>query len=103
MERQAVPIKDVLSAVISKMSGEKKAKIDYIKQAWAEVVDKNIYSHTRLAGFKTKRLIINVDSSAWMYELNLHKDELKTRLNGEFRDKKGIIINEIVLRIGEVG
>jgi len=101
MRHNASSIKDVLSAVILNMSGEKKEKIDHIKEAWKEVVDKKAISHTWPAAYKAKRLVVNIDASAWMYELNLEKQKIKTKLN-EKLNKDGITINEIIFRIGEI-
>ena len=101
MSKDAFSIKDVLASVIQNMSGEKKETIDRIKDAWKESVDKKALSHTRPAAYKAKRLVINIDASAWMYELNLKKQEIKKKLN-EKLSKDSITINEIIFRIGEI-
>lgn len=110
MREQATPIKNVLETVIFKMSGEKKHAIERIKEAWQAAVDKKTYIHARPASFRAKRLVINVDSSAWMYELNLRKHEILAKLNEAASGKRrapqpkqqNVVIKEIVLRIGEV-
>jgi predicted nucleic acid-binding Zn ribbon protein len=99
MKQQPSPIKDVLGSVISKISGEKKEKIDQIRRAWDKILDKKSHKHVRLTSFKEKKLIVNVDSSAWMYELNLRKQQLLEGLNKQLRQGQ---VKEIVLRIGEV-
>jgi len=101
MSKDAFSIKDVLSSVILNMSGEKREKIGRIKEAWKEAVDKKALVHTQPAAFKAKRLVVNIDASAWMYELNLQKQQIKTKLNEELK-KDNITINEIIFRIGEV-
>jgi predicted nucleic acid-binding Zn ribbon protein len=83
------------------MSGEKKEKIGRIKEAWKEALDKKALAHTQPAAYKAKRLVVNIDASAWMYELNLQKQEIKKKLN-EKLGKDGININEIIFRIGEI-
>lgn len=102
MRQQAASIKNVISSVIQQISGGKRGKIDRIRQAWMAVADKKTHSHARLAAFKAKRLTINVDSSAWMYELNLRKQELKTKLNKRLKPQ-GVTVDEIILRIGDTG
>lgn len=101
MRNNASSIKDVLSSVILKMSGEKKEKIGRIKDAWEAVLDKDARSHTRPAAYKANRLIVNIDSPGWMYELNLNKREIKAKLN-EKLSKENVIINEIIFRIGDI-
>jgi predicted nucleic acid-binding Zn ribbon protein len=106
MREQPSPIKDVLGAVISSISGEKKQRIDRIRQAWDKILDKKAQKHVRLASFKTNphsragRLVVDVDSSAWMYEMNLRRQQLKKDLNKQLA---GVAIDEIILRIGEIG
>lgn len=102
MRQQAASIKNVISSVIQQISGGKREKIDRVKQAWKAAVDKKTYSHTQPAAFKAKRLTINVDSSAWMYELNLCKSKLKTKLNERLKPQ-GVTVDEIILRIGDTG
>ena len=98
MRQSASQIKDVLGSVISRLSGEKKGRIDRLVEAWKHSADK-AYSHTRLASFKAKRLVVNVDSPAWMYELNLRKQQLLDALNKQL---KGEQVKEIILRIGDI-
>lgn len=117
MREHATPIKSVLEAVIFKMSGEKKHTIERIKEAWQAAVDKKTHIHARPVSFRSGRLVVNVDSSAWMYELNLRKGEILAKLNeavGEKRPPAGekgsgaatgrpaVAIKELMLRIGEV-
>lgn len=100
MQHNASSIKNVLSDVIQNMSGGKKTKIDLIKEAFKAAAGKDARDHAAPAAFKSKRLIVNVDSSVWMYELNLRKQAINKELNERLK-KDGIIINEIMLRIGE--
>lgn len=101
MKKEASPIKDVLSAVIQNMAGEKKTKIDLIKEAFATVLDEKSAVHAAPVAYKAKRLVVNVDSSSWMYELNLKKPQLWAGLNQKLK-KENIQINEIMFRIGEI-
>lgn len=95
MRKQASSIKDVLSSVILQMSGEKKRKIGRIKEAWKDS------EHAAPVAFKSGRLVVNIDSSAWMYELNLKKEQIRSGLNERLK-KDDIIINDIILRIGDI-
>ena len=105
MQQKAVPIKNILETVVSKISGEKKDKSEQLGTAWKAAVSKEIYKHSSVANFKSKKLIINIDSSAWMYEINLHKQEIKAALNKElgYINGKEEEVKEIILRVGEVG
>jgi len=102
MPKEASSIKAVLSSIILEMSGEKKHKIDTVKDAWKQVLTGKENAHARPVALKSKRLIVNIDSSAWMYELSLKKQEIHKKLNEKLSSNK-ISINEIIFRIGEIG
>jgi len=104
MQQKASSIKNILEAVVSKMSGEKKDKAEQLRIAWEAVVTKEMGRHSKVANFKSKRLIVNVDSSAWMYEINLHKQQIKTDLNKNLagRNINDEAVKEIILRVGEI-
>src|SRR3989338_4674256 len=91
-------IKDVLKAVVTNISGEKGRKVDLVKEAWGQVVDRKAHIHATPASFKAKKLVVNVDSSAWMYELNLRKAQIKAGLNEKLK-KDDIEVTDIILRI----
>ena len=101
MRKDASSIRDVLTSVIEKMSGEKKQKINQVKDAWNHVLGEKAAVHARPVSFRQKRLTVNVDSSVWMYELNLKKQDFRAKLNQRL-NKDNININEIVFRVGEI-
>ena len=65
---------------------------------WSRVVEKRALKHTRVVGLKKGSLIINVDNSSWLYELNTRQEkileELK-KLSAEF-------IKDIKFRLGRM-
>jgi predicted nucleic acid-binding Zn ribbon protein len=101
MKQQPDSIKDILNSVISNISGEKKERIGRIRLAWGKILDKKAQRHVRLTGFKANKLIVNTDSSAWMYEMNLRRQQIKADLDRELKDAK-IVVDEIIFRIGDV-
>ena len=101
MRKQAASIKEVLKDVLKGMSGEKKQKIDRIKEAWLGALEPTASAHAQPVAFKAKRLVVSIDSSAWMYELNLKKPQIHRQLNEKLK-KDDIFIKEMVFMIGEV-
>jgi len=104
MQQKASSIKNILESVVSKMSGEKKDKAEQLRMAWEAVVTKEMGRHSRVANFKAKKLIVNIDSSVWMYEINLHKQQIKADLNKNLtgRNSNDEAVKEIILRVGEI-
>ena len=94
-------MKDVLSAVIQNMAGERKTKIELIREAFDAALDEKAKMHATPVAFKAKRLVVNVDSSSWMYELNLKRPQICAGLNQKLK-KENIQINDIMFRIGEI-
>lgn len=101
MRQEASSIKDVLSAVIQNLAGEKKTKIEIVKEAFGAALGETAKAHAAPVAFKAKRLVVNVDSSSWMYELNLKKPQILAGLNQKLK-KENIQINDIMFRIGEI-
>lgn len=98
MSNEATPIGNVTKSVISELSGEKLTKEERIKKIWQKAAGRKFSGHTQPASFKKKRLVINVDSSGWLFELTMKKDKIKTRLNRMLKEN----IEELRFRIGEV-
>ena len=99
-KQQAAPIKNILEAVIFKISGEKKDISQKIQQAWEETVGREVYKHARPSGFRANKLIVNADSSAWFYEINLRKKHIGKKINKNLK-KDNITISEMVVRLGK--
>ena len=69
-----------------------------IYSVWRRVVDGEVVRHTRVVGVKANKLIIEVDSSPWLYELsNFRKRGLLDDLK---RNLKKTRILDIEFRIG---
>jgi predicted nucleic acid-binding Zn ribbon protein len=91
-------LKSVLKGIIKDL-GKKRLTEEEIKKAWGSAVGKKAASHTKPVSLKKARLVVNVDRSAWLYELTLKKREILEKLQAKLEAKK---IKEIRFRIGEV-
>lgn len=100
MVNKAVPIGDVLRAVVKKLGLERRVKEARIAEDWGRVVGEKIAVHSRPVAVKGRTLIVNVDSSVWLSELNnFFKDKILDQLRSEFRERR---IEDIRFRIGEI-
>lgn len=95
-----VPIKDVLMRAIEGIAAKQENLLykEDIEKIWEDVVGKEAGRHSRPVRFKGKSLIINVDSSTWIYQLNIKKKTIEQRLNKLLKHKSPF---KISLRVGE--
>ncbi len=91
------PIKDVTSRVLGRLSGGRKKKEERIKKAWFKAAGERARGHTEPRSLRKGRLVVNVDSSALLYELTVDKKTILDRLKKTKTD-----IKELSYRIGSV-
>ena len=70
---------------------------DIIKADLRRLLTKQEMRHINRYFFKDARIILHVDSSAWLYQLNLKKEQLIKCLNQALKSDQAI--TEIVLRL----
>ncbi len=92
-------IKHILNTVIGKIERKGPGKKDKILNAWHKVVGQRASSHSRPVSIKRKILTIEVDSSTWLYELNLKKKSILDNIKTELGQDK---ISNLSLRIGDI-
>ena len=83
-------IKDILPQVIEKLSSGNPEWQNELNRAWQAAMDSKALKHCRLAGFRKGRLLVNVDSPAWLFQLSLKKPGLLRRLQKGFPDLAAI-------------
>ncbi len=90
-------IKDVLHIVFQDLMKKQKG-MDFQKtlDVWKRVVGPKAYAHTKIVYLTKDKMRVNVNSSAWLYELNLKKERIQREMN------KVLKIQEVKFRLGEV-
>jgi hypothetical protein len=83
-------IRDIIPQVIGNLSGKKPNCVRNIHDIW-KMVAKDGAMHSTVLDFSKGLLRINVDSSAWLYQLNLQKAAFLKDLKVELPDIKDII------------
>ena len=99
MKRKSEKIDSIVKSIIEKLDRHANPTTNEIEDAWRQLVGERASSHTRPAALGKKKLVINVDGSAWLYELTLRKNELLASLKKKFGEDK---IKELQFRIGEI-
>jgi predicted nucleic acid-binding Zn ribbon protein len=90
-------IKNVLQGVLSDMMKQQKG-VDFQKalDAWKKAVGPKACAHTKIVYLTKEKIRVNVDNSAWLYDLNLRKERILREL------KKDLDVEDIRFRLGEV-
>lgn len=93
-------IADIIERVVGKAAKNRQREQENIETAWLASVDEKVKKHTKISSLKDKTLRVNVDSSAWLFELrNKHKKDILAKLKQKAGEKK---IKDIRFKIGEV-
>jgi predicted nucleic acid-binding Zn ribbon protein len=90
-------IKDVLETVVRDLM-KKRKNLDFQKalDAWKKIVGPRAFQHTQIVYLTKDKIRVNVDNSAWLYELNLQKQRIQKELRAELE------IEDVRFRLGEV-
>ncbi len=92
-------IRDTLKVVMHGLKTNKAAGSRIkIENALKKTLTKREIGHIKFNYFKRGILNITVDSSSWLYQLSLSKDDLLSKLRKNLKD-----IKDIRLRLGEAG
>ena len=93
----ARPVGDFLRGLMRRKRFEQKRKYGALAEAWVQLVGEAIGARTRICGFDEGRLVVEVDSSALLYEMNgFMKQQILAGLQG---DDAGRDVVEIRFRL----
>jgi predicted nucleic acid-binding Zn ribbon protein len=92
-------IKGILGNVINKIQTKNRGVKKDILTIWNSLAGDNVNRHARPLILKKKVLIVEVDSSSWLYELSLKKSILLQEMQKKTGADK---IQDIRFRMGEL-
>lgn len=90
-------IKDIVHQVIDKIAEKKTAEHKSIDHIWQNFLGHKELQHTRLVGINEGRLLVVVDSPAWLFQMNIKKQRILARLKEEIPE-----IQHIHFKIGKI-
>jgi len=91
-------IKETILTVMQELSDKKSAPAKHNPQAWLEnILTKKELRHIKVNYFKPGVLALLVDSSTWLYQLNLKKEQILESLRQDGHD-----VGDIRFYIGEI-
>ena len=92
-----VHIGKIIDDVIKQYRTEPNFALKEVWRLWDEAVGETIARNARPAAFKGKLLIVHVNSSAWIHQLQFLKNDLITKLNAALGKP---LVEEIKFKIG---
>lgn len=90
---------DLVGNVINNLAGKERLGEEEIEGAWRKAAGDAAARHSHPVSFKKGCLVVNIQSSSWLYELTVRKKEILAALEGELKKKK---IRELRFRIGDI-
>lgn len=84
-------IKNIINDVISKISSQKPEQQSRIQDVWKKIVDLKGQQHSSIINYQDKRLIVNIDSSIWLFQFNLKRGKILKELQKEIPECENII------------
>jgi len=97
MKKNGTPIGDIADKVIKEISAKNQTKKERIKGAWQKAAGRRFWPHAQPASFIKKRLVVNVDSSSWLYELTMNRRRIISKLHKILKDD----FKQLQFRIGK--
>ena len=90
-------IKDLIKRVVKDLADHKTTQSHALEEILQKVFDKNEKKHIKLVGLKDGKLSFNVDSPAWLYQMQTRKRKFLEKIKSELPE-----INSIYFRIGNI-
>ena len=89
-------IKDIIKTVVGKISSQRASGQKDIVSVWENILKKKERTHAKISGLKEGQLMVNIDSSAWLYQFNIKKKKILEEIQKEIPE-----VQKIYFRIGK--
>lgn len=90
-------IQDIIPSVVEKMALRKPEAHLKIQRLWQNICEKKETQHTSIVGLQKGTLVVNADSPAWLFQMNLRRKRILEKLKEEIPE-----VNTIRFKIGKV-
>jgi len=90
-------IKNIIPDVVKMLSRKETSEETKIQRVWDSLLEGKIKKHAKIFGIKEGKMMVCVDSPAWMFHLNLKKNKLLKEIKEEIPE-----LTEICFKIGKV-
>lgn len=96
--KKPVPVGDVVGNILESLK-QARQRSGGAAELFVKLLDRRSRTHVKPISIKEGELVVNVDSSAWLYTLNTRKPRMLSELKETLGDKE---IVDLRFRIGEV-
>jgi predicted nucleic acid-binding Zn ribbon protein len=79
-KKGAVRLGDVISELMDNQISQRQAELRSVEKLWISVLPTEMSQHCKIAGISSGKLLVQVDSPSYMYELQLVSCELLKEL-----------------------
>lgn len=97
--KEFVHISDIIDKVVKNYRLESDEELTHVWRLWNGLVGEIIAKNAQPAAFKGKILLVHVNSSAWIHQLQFLKEEIITKVNAALGKN---LIEEIKFKIGSI-
>ena len=95
----AVPIGSIIERILDGRKPKSAAGIARVFQLWERAVGEVIAANSKPAAFKEKILLVHVNSSPWLHQLQFLKEDIIKKVNATLKDES---IEDIKFKIGPI-
>ena len=82
---ESVPVRDAIGTVLTKLDLGEQVWLKNLESDWVELAGRALAKHARPGRYERRRLVVFVDSSAWLSELERYgRKELLEKLQQRF-------------------
>ncbi len=96
-QKQLSHIRQVLPELLGNLRGSDDRDLMRLWDIWPEAVGAPVAQNTRPAAFRGKILIVEVNSSVWMHQLQFVKADMKDRIN---QTLGAHLVDELKFKVG---
>ena len=93
----AVPIGSIIEKILDSRKPKTAAGVARVFQLWERAVGEIIAANAKPAAFKDKILLVHVNSSPWLHQLQFLKKDIIEKVNATLKDES---IDDIKFKIG---
>ncbi len=90
-------IQEIVTHVLKDISGQRLSFSTKIQEIWDRILDPREQKHSRIEEFQNGTLMVCVDSSAWLFQMNFKKRKILTALQ---KDIPGV--KKILFKLGKI-
>ncbi|MDP1853649.1 MAG: DciA family protein [Candidatus Omnitrophota bacterium] len=94
-----IALRDIVTEVMQGLGVDKKSKKEGVVEVLGRFLGRKASGHIKAQHYQNQKLVINVDSSVWLYKLKLEEKIILDKLNNALPE---LGIKEVVFRLGRV-